>query len=324
MLGLFELSFSPITGYFPCNALTPGLSIDGTAQGYYVPIRSWQIKPSVVSGSILTNHLMPERRVQNIRNSLGSIPGLGSTSGVSCSGRWRAGPRTRPSPNCLQQPEKNPFSIKHFPKQQLTRLDLVFFAQSVGIMLAWPQSAQVRNHQCFTSTRDLIKDALLMKQRRKMPSTRQDQNAEHHCHESFALPLHCNLCPPSGLVILKLNSTIGLSTRALNCWASLLLQLQMSGKSNSGKSSVQWSHNPTATVRPGLSTVAWWSNLIQPQVSPLEPVAWLLAFKLGKASFHQIDGRSMSSETKDPQTTKSRSFLSCLKGWIQITLERQK
>ena len=31
MLGLFELSFSPITGYFPCNALTPGLSIDGTA-----------------------------------------------------------------------------------------------------------------------------------------------------------------------------------------------------------------------------------------------------------------------------------------------------
>ena len=27
ILGLFELSFSPITGYFPCNALTPGLSI---------------------------------------------------------------------------------------------------------------------------------------------------------------------------------------------------------------------------------------------------------------------------------------------------------
>ena len=31
ILGSFELSFSPITGYSPCNALTPGLSIDGTA-----------------------------------------------------------------------------------------------------------------------------------------------------------------------------------------------------------------------------------------------------------------------------------------------------
>ena len=91
-------------------------------------------------------------------------------------------------------------NIRRKEKMEENSFQQNFFAQSVRIKLGWAQAAKlsifliglyVVLHLCegpdYRHTTDRIE------KRRKMPSTRQDSNPRHLCHEACALPLSYNL-----------------------------------------------------------------------------------------------------------------------------------